>query len=125
MHTKCLTCKRAVLPHAKQIRCVICLELCHVKCLSLNTKEQICILSCSSIWYCINCIGEALPFNNITDNEEFKDALFCKDHFDEYWDRFSYKLFEPLDSNEFDCISPLDEVDPDLNFANCSYLQEK
>ena len=85
-------------------------------------------------WYCINSTGEALPFNNIIDNEEFKHALFCKDHFDEYWDRFSYKLFEPLDSNEFDCISPLDEVDPDLNFyhgifqhmtANCSYLKKR
>ena len=78
MDTKCLTCKRAVLPHTKQIRCVICLALCHVKSLSSNTKEQICILSCSSSWYCINCISEALPFNNIIDDEEFKDALFCK-----------------------------------------------
>ena len=84
MDTKCLTCKRAVLPHAKQIRCVICLALRHVKSLSSNTKEQICILSCSSSWYCINCISEALPFNNIIDDEEFKDALFCKEQTDYY-----------------------------------------
>ena len=134
MDTKCLICKRIVLPHAKQIRCVLCFELCHVKCLSLNSEEQSCILSCSASWYCCYCIGEALPFNNIIEDEEFKIALYCKDHFDEYWDRFSYKLFEPLDKNEFDCISPLDDVDPDLNFyhvifqhmtMNCSYLHEQ
>ena len=69
MDTKCLICKRTVLPHAKQIRCVLCFELCHVKCLSLNLEEQICISSCSASWYCCYCIGGELPFNNVIEDE--------------------------------------------------------
>ena len=110
IYTKCLTCKRSVLPHAKQIRCVTCLVLCHVKCLSLNLEERICILSRSSSWCWCYCIGGALPFDNIIADEEFKDALYCKDHFNKCWYRLNYELFEPLDRKEFDLNFPPDEV---------------
>ena len=82
---------------------------------------------------CSYSVGGALPFNSIIEDEEFTNALYCKDHFDEHLDRFSCALFEPLDKNQFDCFSPLGEVDPDLHFSdeifqhpttNCICLRE-
>ena len=119
--------------HAKTASCVMCHLKCHLKCISLNTEELSSIINDSS-WYCMRCITSALPFIGIDDDEEYMQALSCKDHFELNWDRLYDKLFNPLSVEENEFESPLDEIDPDSNFysdliyqsaALCKYYTEE
>ena len=133
MDNLCLICIRKIQIHAKVIECKVCLGLCHIKCLSLNSEEQQHIVSSSSCWYCCQCIGHVFPFNHILDDEEFRDQLCCEDVSVGDWEQFSYKLFDHVGYNENDDIYPLDEIDPDVHFhnelsynlsSNCRYYHE-
>ena len=133
MGNLCFICVRKIQILAKVIECKVCLGLCHIKCLSLNSEEQQHIVSSSSCWYCCHSIAHILPFNHILDDEEFRDTLSCEDVTDEDWKQFSYKLFDHMGNSKNDDIYPLDEIDPDVHFcnelsynlsSNCRYYHE-
>ena len=57
------TCTRHVSQHAKQIRCRVCQENYHIKCLSLRAEDHAHIYSNADTWYCPKSLSEIFPFN--------------------------------------------------------------
>ena len=85
MANSCKVCEKRVLSHSKSVSCIICKRKYHCKCISIK-KIEITRLLAANDWYCITCISEALPFNQIDEDIEFQEALSHKDHFEIHWD---------------------------------------
>ena len=69
----------------------------------------------SNHWSCINCNEVLFPFNQIDDNDFFKNlASESIIRIPISLERLSDKLFSPFELGELD--QPLSEFDPDLNF---------
>lgn len=135
--TQCNRCKRRVLSHAASLVCDCCKRKTHLNCLAyVNKSDSIYVNRTSLIWFCVNCIQSALPFNHIVDDDEFIQAL------SEAW--FiepllpieniygQNKSFVPFELNVNDNL-PIYDVDPDIQFYqsvcnnslnNCDYYQE-
>ena len=133
MNKYCNICIRRILSHAKTIKCIICLETCHIKCITLNPEEQLDLLAQAPSWYCATCIGNTLPFNHFIDDDEFYQSLFTKDYLMPFMSNSPGDMFSPIDITLDNHESPLDDIDPDLNYynelhflngVNCSYLNE-
>ena len=86
-------------------------------------------------WYCTDCTGTLFPFNSISDQSEFINAI------SENWSAheaitlndLNNKLFVLFELDEDDTSLPLGESDPDLNYyntisggsiSNCNYHTE-
>ena len=60
----------------RSICCDFCNNWYHLTCTSLSLAEYIYLASSQQYhWYYNNCMADILPFNNITDNEEFLHAI--------------------------------------------------
>ena len=117
---KCNICEKKILPHSYQMKCDLCQEHVHLRCLSNVDKTQsIYERRESYTWYCCKCSENIFPYNHLHDDEEFLDALA------ENWEVFNGvpfemlrrqdKLFLPFDLNE-NFNNPLTETDPDLQY---------
>ena len=133
MNKYCNICIRRILSHAKTIKCIICLETCHIKCITLNPEEQLNLLAQPPSWYCATCIGNTSPFNHFIDDDEFYQSLFTKDYLMPFMSNLPGDMFSHIDITLNNHESPLDDIDPDLNYynelhflngVNCSYLNE-
>ena len=66
----CGICQKAVANTHKAIYCDICNKWIHISCNNLDRKTYIKLQRSNTIWYCISCMKEELPFNATT-NQEF------------------------------------------------------
>ena len=129
----CPICDRNVLSHASRLVCSICLQVYHMKCITLSPGEQVYFMSLVPSWYCQKCTCECLPFNHIEDNNLFSSAAQNLDGIDEWLQYFSDKVFRPILNTDFDRCSEMDDFDPDINVFNnidhhvrtkCTYVSE-
>ena len=74
-------------------------------------------ISNASNWYCCHCLGNALPFNHILEDDICYDALYCKDNIDIDRESFSPAMFHLFDITR-DETSLFDDFDPDVNYHN-------
>ena len=100
MDKKCNICSGRILSHSKTMKCVLCYNHCHLKCISLNNDERSNILRDTNCWYCHLCLSSVFPFNHIGDDSEFYKAICTTD----IWN--------------VDLLDLLDDYDPDLLFCN-------
>ena len=77
----CMYCRKCL--RGKNIVCAICKNSIHLNCAKLSRNDHL-----ITDWYCKNCLGSALPFNHIVDNNEFIQELN------------NYYLTEPIDYNK-------------------------
>ena len=136
----CNVCDKKVLRHSYSLLCSSCDHFVHLKCLPFVTKtDELYITHRKNNWYCVKCISEILPFNNIFIifiDDDFIAAITdnltsCEvPSFDELLKRDV--LFTPFDLND-EHNSPLSDSDPDMQFYNmqcnsvlnsCNYYME-
>ena len=126
-------CSHRILSHARTIKCIICLETCHIKCITLNPEEQLNLLAQAPSWYCATCIGNTLLSNHFIGDDEFYQSLCTMDYLIPYMSDLPEDLFSPIDITLDNHESPFDDIDPDLNYynelhflngVNCSYMNE-
>ena len=127
-YSTCLLCEKKILRHARQVQCTHCKNIFHLKCLALSPDSMNAILEETS-WICLVCLGCIFPFNQVDDDSEFIEVL------DDFFPSnnntllfLSDNIFQPFLFD--DSISPLDNIDPDVNFYNdldlgeCKYYLE-
>ena len=116
----CNICLKRVLPHCYQLKCCVCTELVHLKCLPyLDASDSIYTDRFDNRWICPSCSNEIFPFNHIDCNEDFVSALA------EMWHNapaLSFqtllndnRVFQPFEINS-ESSSPLFDIDPDIQF---------
>ena len=110
--TGCPTCDRRVHNHSYCLKCCNCLQLYHLKCVTLNKDEQNILLTNKEIWICLKCNTDIFPFNNIEEDVEFLQACQTSSQNELLT---STLIYNPFQSNENDYIIG-SEFDPDLNF---------
>ena len=115
---KCNICHKRVLSHSCHLKCSYCRDVVHLNCLPFITKnDSLYVNRNTDQWLCTVCTKSLFPFNHLTDDTHFIQALA------ENWDKDIHisleslreKVFVPFDLN-VDENSPLFETDPDINF---------
>ena len=121
----CNVCDRKVLRHSYQMKCTLCNNRVHLNCLpSLTKADSLYIERETNNWYCYNCTAYIFPFNHLTEQDDFINALAenyltesCMSlHFIQSNDR----VFQPFELN-VDADSPLSDIDPDLQYYHNQY----
>ena len=129
----CPICEHKVLNHAQKLHCAICLYHYHLKCITLDYRQQEHLIKSKSNWFCCKCNESFFPFNHIDDDEDFYWALHPREYCKFAWEEVNGMLFNPLDPDDNIMNSPLSDVDPDINYfnelqfhvnTNCNYLLE-
>ena len=67
----CNICTKIVRSNQKGIFCNICLSWVHAKCARLSDDEFTCLSTTNDPWFCIVCLQNIIPFNNIANDVEF------------------------------------------------------
>ena len=93
----CQVCSRSVQRHSKQVKCSSCCLILHLKCITLSTDEQNCILNDASSWMCPSCTQTIFPFNWIEEDEIFSKEVCgrmnCVDINDLFVDEKKYSMY--------------------------------
>ena len=114
----CPICTRHVASHAKQIKCRICFRDYHMKCLSLKPEDHSYMFVNASQWYCVECTSEILPYNHIDEDEMYLLEITEIDVGTRTIESLSELLFNPFETNTDESYSPLNGIDPDIQFFN-------
>ena len=113
----CKICNKRILNFSSSLQCHTCHQKIHISCVpNLNINEA----SSLDNWICLFCIEDALPFNHITNDDEFVNAI------SENWNiysKFSVKeledrIFNPFEINDDNIALPTYDIDPDINYFN-------
>ena len=95
---------------------VICNKRHHLRCITLNPEHQAYIVLHIFEWICELCNASIFPFNHIERDNDFIHALNFIDNIVILND--ASLVFNQIELNDLDHVSPLDEIDPDVNFYN-------
>ena len=129
----CEICTARILSHARIVTCNLCNSIYHVRCLPhavLNSNDMF------NSDICLNCLSSIFPFNHISSDREFTDAISNSMHnSSKEFLTDEHRIFDPLNLNNIENSQyEVDECDPDLNFyndyicvqniQNCSYYLE-
>ena len=131
----CQVCSRSVQRHAKQVRYSSCCLILHLKCISLSTDEQNCIMNDVSPWMCPSCIQSISAFSWIEEDEIFSKEVCGRMNCVDINDLFIYenKIFHVFDISDDKEDHFVDDIDPDENYFNrydfkltkdCKYYDE-
>ena len=72
----CNICTKRVLSHSFQLKCSVCLNKVHLKCLPfVSNDDSIYVEKDSNLWICTVCTKYIFRFNGIEENEEFLKIL--------------------------------------------------
>ena len=126
----CNKTNKRILNHAYRLRCSACSVVSHMKCVTLAPDEQQFLRQYQNWWLCQSCLLSIFPFNIIVIDKEVIAAINCIDKASTLND--SDIIFHPFEINDTDQISPLCEINPDLQFYNsidpylskCNYYEE-
>ena len=130
---ECNICRKKFQSHSKKIRCCICSNGYHMKCITLCPDYIQKLTEEMDNWYCPTCLSCLFPYNLISDENDFISAI--TDISGESHQSFCYlsdKLFLPFELNDKDHSSALCDIDPDLHFyqefnqatVKCNYYLE-
>lgn len=121
MVSLCNLCQHRILSHSCYLSCACCHGSYHIQCLpNVSKVDSLYSNRLMDKWFCPKCLDSVFPFNNIADEFEFIDAL------SELWIKeinvslaeLCDKLFNPFEINEDTNVSPLFDIDPDLQYYN-------
>ena len=114
---ECNICRKKFQSHSKKIRCYICSNGYHMKCITLCPDYIQKLTEEMNNWYCPTCLSCLFPYNLITGENDFISAI--TDISGESHESFCYlsdDLFVPFELNDKDHSSALCDIDPDLHF---------
>ena len=115
----CVICNRRVLRHSLHIKCTICEQIYHVKCITLEPDHITWLQANENSWFCSKCLADCFPFNGIDDDIEFKTAINQLSESDgKSLCYLSDKIFMPFEINDEDDLLNICDSDPDLHFYN-------
>ena len=117
MDKKCNICSGRILSQSRTMKCVLCYNHCHLKCISLNNEERTNILRDTNYWYCHLCLSSVFQFNHIGDDSEFYKAICTTDIWNVDLLDLSDKVFNPLENLNRELNDLLDDYNPDLKFT--------
>lgn len=133
----CNICTQRVLSHSYKLTCFACNNDVHLQCLSGVTRlDSLYVERLTNKWLCTKCSENELPFNSIHDDNEFLQVIS-----NNVTNQTALSLqhlesleFNPFEINDYENSSPLDYIDPDLqyyndiapinNVSNCRYYTE-
>ena len=126
MFDVCNICLARILSHARVVECNLCTSVYHTRCLPHDVLDNNKFFSDM----CLTCMSNILPFNQISDDKEFHEAISSGKYND-----MTRRILDPLNLNDIENTQcEIDESDPDLNFYNdficvqnvqsCSYYLE-
>ena len=110
--TCCPICDRRVLNHSYSLKCCNCIQIYHMKCITLKAEEHNCLSANKDAWICIKCNMDIFPFNSIEEDVEFIQTCKTTPHNEL---RTSTLIYNPFQSNEADYHIG-SEFDLDINF---------
>jgi hypothetical protein len=119
----CSVCTRRVLDCQKAIYCDICCTWVHLKCTLLDNDEYLRISDLTDDWYCLKCTLDIFPFNNIQDDIEFTDCLYCYNRFNSVSASVIKNSAQFRISSKFNLNQ--NDIDPDKHFYNCQVSGDK
>ena len=120
MSSLCSICSRKVLSHSRLLCCASCKHYVHRHCLLLS-QEEFAYYSQISDWYCTKCIEMVFPYNQITEDTDFSNALYeiNLDYIAVPFERFKTRIFDPFELNESENrYLPYGDIDPDTMYFN-------
>ena len=116
MAKNCGVCNRRILSHSRVLKCSNCYCELHISCCNITANESALIKD----WLCIMCISHVLPFNHLDDDNEFKSALqSLASEVPLDFEALDKLIFNPFEWN-YDVITPMNELDPDLQYFSHS-----
>ena len=97
-----------------QTTCCTCFESYHIQYFDPNMMND--------QWLCMKCTADIFPFNSFDDDCMFRESIqsffgICVVPFD-----ISNLIFDPFELNNEDELTPLHEIDPDVNYFNHGYV---
>ena len=117
----CKVCNRKVLTHSYNIRCFLCKELVHLKCLpNVRNDDPLFRSYDNNCWFCSTCTSDILPFNHLPDDEFIPSLAESWEHYKSIPHDLltnSHRLFSPFELNDGP-DSPLSDIDPDIQYYN-------
>ena len=121
MVRKCYICNNRLLSHSKTMTCGVCHATCHLKCLpNVNSSDSIYVYRSVNSWICTLCLKNELPFNSISDENEFINAISESWNFSSSvsFDELNSLVFNPFELNSDNSHLPIYDTDPDLQYFN-------
>ena len=120
--TDCSICNRRVLQHCHKLKCSLCQNSCHLRCLPLiAVTDPLYTDRETNKWMCITCSSENFPFNHILDNNYFLETLsenwLNTQHAISY-SKLEQYIFNPFQWNDENPNLPNFDTDPDIQFFN-------
>ena len=97
------------------VDCSICLARFHLRCVNLKKDSD------THDWYCVKCLETIFPFNQISNDEEFRNTIYCYGNIS--IDSDTLNSLNNIVYNPFACerkravLNNLD-IDPDINYFN-------
>ena len=116
---KCKVCMKRLVTHEKMIKCSLCLQSTHTKCLPTYSRQDIDYASAeNNHWTCPSCLAEIFPYNTIEDSPSFVSTVLNPTIHDIDLDTLNSMIYDPFDTSADDGGDTLYDIDPDLNFLN-------
>jgi len=109
----CSFCNKTVSLNRQGISCAGCQHSFHVKCAALSLSECKEIISKNKSWFCVSCINNLFPFNHITNDFDFYNAIGIDFTLLDKSKHFQFHPFSPQD-NKF--MLNNGDIDPENNF---------
>ena len=110
--TCCPICDWRVLNHSYSLKCCNCIQIYHMKCITLNADEHNCLLANKDTMIYIKCNMDIFSFNSIEEDVEFIQTCQTTPQNEL---RTSTHIYNHFQSNEADYHIG-SEFDPDINF---------
>ena len=77
----CKICNKAVASNHHAVQCDKCYIWVYIKCNKTNLQTYKCLQETPSVWYCIKCFEDIVPFRTISNKELFKTNQGSKTKF--------------------------------------------
>jgi hypothetical protein len=105
--------------HSNFVKCTLCLQLSHAKCLPNYSDTDLAYAKhASNDWTCPKCLNEIFPFNSIDDTPLFLASINNPVNAQPDANSFQNLVFDPFESCDDDGEGVLGDMDPDQNFLN-------
>ena len=115
----CNTCHKKVMAHSKSVKCTLCLDSIHTKCLPYYSASNITHAETpSNSWSCLRCLATIFPFSCIEDPLNFQDSI--NNPINQIPDILQLQdmVYDPFLTTDDDGRGVLGDIDPDLNFLH-------
>jgi hypothetical protein len=118
MPQTCESCNRRILRHSRTLTCKNCDCQWHITC--LPDGSQIPNGQLNHIdWLCPTCINDIFPFNHLTENSDFYEAISELNTSQRIpFRQLEHQIFNVFELNDDESLVPIYDADPDLQYFN-------